>query len=77
MSKKILVCDDDDLLVDLIEYRLSARGYEVAVARDGGEAVAHLSAATPDAILLDAMMPVLDGYEVLRRIRESPPSRSS
>ena len=75
MSKKILVCDDDALLVDLIEYRLSARGYEVSIARDGGEALALLGGDKPDAILLDAMMPVIDGYEVLRRIREQPDTR--
>jgi two-component system OmpR family response regulator len=69
-SKRILVCDDDPLLVDLLDYRLSSRGYEVAIARDGGEALARLQEARPDAIVLDAMMPVMDGYEVLRRIRE-------
>jgi DNA-binding response OmpR family regulator len=68
-SKKILVCDDDPLLVDLVEYRLAARGFEVVVAHDGGEALARLAEGRPDAILLDAMMPVIDGYELLRRIR--------
>ena len=69
-SKRILVCDDDPLLVDLLDYRLVSRGYEVIVARDGGEALARLQEMRPDAIVLDAMMPVVDGYEVLRRIRE-------
>jgi DNA-binding response OmpR family regulator len=69
-NKRILVCDDDPLLVDLLDYRLTSRGYDVIVARDGGEAMARLQEATPDAIVLDAMMPVADGYEVLRRIRE-------
>lgn len=68
-GKRILVCDDDPLLVDLLEYRLSSRGYEVVVARDGGEALAQLKEARPDAVVLDAMMPVIDGYEVLRRTR--------
>ncbi|SMF61190.1 Response regulator receiver domain-containing protein [Allosphingosinicella indica] len=67
-DRKILVCDDDDLLVDLLEHRLGARGFEVIVARDGGEAVAAASSERPDAIVLDAMMPVLDGHEVLRRL---------
>jgi DNA-binding response OmpR family regulator len=69
-NKCILVCDDDPLLVDLLDYRLTSRGYDVTIARDGGEALARLQEATPDAIVLDAMMPVADGYEVLRRIRE-------
>lgn len=70
-GKRILVCDDDPLLVDLLEYRLSSRDYEVIVARDGGEALARLEEVTPDAIVLDVMMPVIDGFEVLRRIREN------
>jgi DNA-binding response OmpR family regulator len=72
MSRKVLLCDDDPLLVDLVQYRLSSQGWEVVVARDGGEAMARLAEGAPDAIILDAMMPVVDGYEVLRRLRESP-----
>ena len=70
--KTILICDDDPLLVDLLEYRLSARGYIVAVAEDGGKALRRVQELRPDAVLLDAMMPVIDGYEVLRKIRENP-----
>ena len=72
MTERILVCDDDELLVDLLTYRLSARGYEVSAARDGGEALERLAADKPDAVVLDAMMPVVEGFEVLRRIREQP-----
>ncbi len=68
---KILVCDDDDMLLDLLSFRLEARGFEVSTARDGGEAIA-LAAQAPDAIVLDAMMPVMDGHEVLRRLRSEP-----
>jgi DNA-binding response OmpR family regulator len=71
-QKTILICDDDPLLVDLLEYRLTSRGYSVVVAEDGGKALRRLQEMTPDAILLDAMMPVIDGYEVLRQIRENP-----
>jgi DNA-binding response OmpR family regulator len=70
--KTILICDDDPLLVDLLEYRLASRGYAVTVAEDGGKALRRLQEMKPDAILLDAMMPVIDGYEVLRKIRENP-----
>lgn len=71
MSKKlVLICDDDPLLVELLEYRLAARGFATAVAKDGAEAIARTIELHPDAILLDAMMPVHDGYEVLHRLRE-------
>ena len=70
MPKTVLLCDDDPLLVDLVQYRLAARGYDVLVARDGGEAIEQSRVQRPDAVVLDAMMPVMDGYEVLRRMRE-------
>jgi len=73
--QQILVCDDDDLLVELLEFRLSAKGYGVRIARNGGEAVQSAQEEAPDAIVLDAMMPVIDGYEVLRQIREAPHMR--
>lgn len=69
---KILVCDDDDMLVDLLAFRLGGRGFEVVVAKDGGEAVRKAGEELPDAIVLDAMMPVLDGHAVLRQLRERP-----
>jgi DNA-binding response OmpR family regulator len=72
MSKTVLLCDDDPLLVDLVEYRLASRGWNVTVARDGAEALERLAEATPSAIVLDAMMPIHDGYEVLRRLRAEP-----
>jgi DNA-binding response OmpR family regulator len=71
-TKTILVCDDDELLVDLLDYRLTGRGFEVLIARNGGQALTIASERTPDAIVLDAMMPVLDGHQVLRRLRADP-----
>jgi DNA-binding response OmpR family regulator len=68
-TQSILVCDDDPLLLELLEYRLASKGYRVTIARDGGEAIELAQNSAPDAIVLDAMMPVIDGYEVLRRIR--------
>ena len=65
----ILVCDDDELLVELLSYRLAGRGYQVLIASDGGTAVAEAEERQPDAIVLDMMMPVLDGQQVLRRLR--------
>lgn len=71
MPTRVLICEDDSLLVDLLQYRLAASGYEVIVATDGAQALERLAEATPDAVVLDAMMPVMDGFEVLRRIREN------
>lgn len=71
-SKTILICDDDPLLLDLLEFRLGARGFTVLVARDGGEALEIVGSHSLHAVVLDAMMPVIDGYEVLRRLRANP-----
>lgn len=70
--KNILICDDDPLLLDLVSHRLTRRGFDVATAKDGGEALKCLAGKLPDALVLDAMMPVIDGYELLRRVREDP-----
>lgn len=65
----ILVCDDDELLVELLTHRLGSRGYRVVVASDGGAAIEQAAICGPDAIVLDMMMPVLDGQQVLRRLK--------
>jgi DNA-binding response OmpR family regulator len=71
-ADSVLVCDDDALLLDLLEYKLKTRGYNVTRALDGEQAMAKLDEARPDIVVLDAMMPTLDGFEVLRRIKENP-----
>ena len=76
-KKRILVCDDDEMLVELLVYRLEARGFEVVVARDGGEAAEMAEAERPDAIVLDAMMPVMNGEQVLRQFRSREENRST
>lgn len=76
-TKLILICDDDPLLVELLEFRLGARGFDTASAADGQQALDQAAALRPDAIVLDAMMPVHDGYEVLRRLREDVPLRTT
>ena len=67
----ILVADDEKLLRELLEFRLSQRQYEPVLASDGREALARLEDSEPDAVVLDMMMPVHDGLEVLRRMRAS------
>lgn len=71
-SKTVLICDDDPLLLELLSHRLSGRGYEVATATDGGAAWKRLQDQRPDALVLDVMMPVVNGIELLRRIKEHP-----
>jgi CheY-like chemotaxis protein len=70
-SGLVLICDDDELLTELLEHRLGQRGYRTTVARDGGEALALLAANPPDAVIMESMLPVHDGYEILRHIRQT------
>ena len=72
---RILVCDDDELLRELLQFRLKAKGFDVVVASDGREALASIQTTYPDAVVLDAMMPGMDGFEVLRRLREEDGTR--
>ena len=70
MSKKVLIVDDEKNIVEIIAFNLKKEGYEVLKARDGEEGLEKVFSEDPDLILLDIMMPKLDGYEVCRRIRE-------
>jgi DNA-binding response OmpR family regulator len=69
-NEKVLVVDDDPALLPLIEYTFSREGYEVYCAADGKEALRQFFAHRPNLVLLDIMMPRLDGWETCRRIRE-------
>ncbi|MBI1402243.1 MAG: response regulator [Porphyrobacter sp.] len=68
-SPTILIADDEPLLTEMLEFRLRAKGFQTIVAHDGREAIAKFAESRPAAVVLDAMMPVHDGMEVLRRIR--------
>lgn len=72
MSSKILVVDDEADIVEFISYNLEKEGYTVQTARNGLEAVEKASSFRPDLIVLDVMMPQLDGIEACRKIRENP-----
>lgn len=69
---KILICDDDPLLLELMEFRLQAKGYKVVKAVDGAQALSLVGVEQPDIVVLDAMMPKSDGFEVLARIKNDP-----
>jgi adenylate cyclase len=65
----ILVVDDNEANVDILEMRLTSQGYDVITARDGAEGLARAREDKPDLILLDIMMPEIDGLEVARRLK--------
>jgi two-component system alkaline phosphatase synthesis response regulator PhoP len=70
MAKKILIVDDEKDIVDLVRYNLEKEGFKCYVAYDGEEAVAKAKEKVPDLVLLDIMMPKMDGIEACRQIRE-------
>ena len=70
MAARVLVVDDDPAAVELLQEFLLAKGYEVLTAGDGAEALRTVKAERPHLLLLDIMMPKMDGLEVLRRLRE-------
>jgi len=63
-QKKILVVDDEIQLIELVQTRLEANGYEVITANDGEEGLEKAKSEKPDLIILDVMMPKMDGYKV-------------
>lgn len=69
-KKKILVVDDEVDFLEVIKVRLEANDYDVTVASNGEDALVKIKDERPDAVLLDILMPGIDGIEVLRRIRK-------
>ena len=72
MAKKILIVDDEENIVISLEFLIEQAGYELRVAKNGEEALAQVASFAPDLILLDVMMPKINGFEVCRRVREMP-----
>ena len=71
-TAKILIVDDEPDAVELIRFNLSAAGYEVVTAEDGEQALKRARASVPDLILLDVMLPEVDGLEVCKILRRDP-----
>ena len=71
-KQKILIVDDEPDILELIEYNLKKEGYQVYTARNGQEAVAEAKKVSPDLIVLDIMMPKMDGIEACRIMRTMP-----
>jgi two-component system alkaline phosphatase synthesis response regulator PhoP/two-component system response regulator VicR len=74
-GKKILAVDDERHIVRLIQVNLERAGYQVSTAFDGNEALKKVEADKPDLIVLDVMMPRMDGFEVLKRLQANPETR--
>lgn len=72
MSKRILIADDEPSIVISVEFLLKREGFEVSVARDGEEALERIRADRPDLVVLDVMMPKLNGFEVCETVRADP-----
>jgi DNA-binding response OmpR family regulator len=72
MTARILIVDDEPNIVLSLEFLLRKEGYEVATAPNGGEALHQTAAFRPHLIVLDVMLPVVDGFEVCRQLRADP-----
>ena len=72
---RILLVEDNELSRDMLSRRLARRGYEVLTAADGAQAVDAARADTPDLILMDMSLPVIDGWEATRRLKAEPGTR--
>ncbi len=72
MALKVLVCDDERHIVRLIQVNLERQGYQVVTAFDGKEGLEKIRAEKPNLVVLDVMMPYMDGFEVLKSIRREP-----
>lgn len=71
METKILVVEDEKPIADILKFNLEKEGYKVEIAYDGEEALHKVSQNNPDLILLDVMLPKLDGFQVCRKVRET------
>jgi CheY-like chemotaxis protein len=74
-EKRILVADDDPVILRLIQVNLELEGYQVLTANNGEEAVETATAEHPDLVILDIMMPRLDGYQACERLKAEAPTK--
>ena len=72
MQKKILIVDDEQNLVDFVKLRLEANNYQVVCAADGEEALRVFAKEKPDLVLLDILMPKIDGFKVCQMLKKDP-----
>ncbi len=74
-TSSVLIIDDDELLIMLLEHKLGQRGLSVQSASDGQDGLLAAIESKPDLVVLDVMMPTMDGFEVLRRMKEHDDTR--
>lgn len=72
MAKKILVIEDEEIMIGILEKKLSQASYAVDVARDGVDGLEKMRENKPDLILLDLIMPKLGGFGVIKKMKEDP-----
>lgn len=72
MAKRVLVAEDEPNIAESLRFLLSRAGFEVCIHERGTNALAAALETCPDVLVLDAMLPEMDGYEILRRIRRDP-----
>src|SRR3989339_1876200 len=77
MVKRILVADDDADILDVLGLRLKATGYSVALAKDGAACLERFAAEKPDLLIVDIMMPVTNGWEVCKEIKNNPKTKDT
>ncbi len=71
-AKKILIVEDDQFLLEMYSAKLKGAGFQIEIAKDGEEALDKAFEFKPDLILLDIVLPKMDGFEVLKRLKENP-----
>ena len=76
MSSRVLIVEDEPDIRELVVHHLKREGYQVSAASSGEEALRQVHAAPPDLVILDLMMPAMDGLEVCRRLRQDPATTS-
>ena len=72
MPKKILLVEDEEIMIDLLQKKLTKEGYEVSIARDGEEGLKLMREVKPTLILLDIVMPKMGGFEVMEEMAKEP-----
>lgn len=75
MTARVLIVEDEDSILLSLEFLLAQAGYCVITARDGAAAVRLIQSEAPDLVLLDVMLPLIDGFEVCRLVRSNPALR--
>lgn len=75
MSKKILAVDDEKHIVRLVQINLQKAGYDVSIASNGREALESVASNRPDLIVMDVMMPEMDGFAALQKLKDNPETK--